>query len=53
MPSVLALISDMFRDPKQLGAAMGIWGSPSWLASSAGPVVEGTLLGSFWWARSF
>lgn len=53
MPSVLALISQMFRDPKQMGAAMGVWGSSTMLGVVLGPVVGGVLLDFFWWGSVF
>ncbi|MFE6862318.1 MFS transporter [Nocardia sp. NPDC057668] len=52
-PSVLALIRTMFKDPKQLGAAMGIWGTSLVAGIVLGPVVGGLLLGSFWWGSIF
>lgn len=53
MPSVLALISRMFRDPKQMGAAFGAWGSSIMLGVILGPVIAGLLLNSFWWGSVF
>ncbi|HEX6873388.1 MAG TPA: MFS transporter [Micromonosporaceae bacterium] len=53
MPSVLALISQMFRDPRQMGAAFGIWGSSIMVGVVLGPVVGGLLLNSFWWGSVF
>ncbi|MBB5870037.1 DHA2 family multidrug resistance protein-like MFS transporter [Allocatelliglobosispora scoriae] len=53
MPSVLALISRMFKDPKQMGAAFGIWGSSIMLGVILGPVFGGLLLNSFWWGSMF
>ncbi|MEU0541402.1 MFS transporter [Nocardia sp. NPDC005978] len=52
-PSVLALIRTIFKDPKQLGAAMGIWGTSLVAGIALGPVVGGLLLGSFWWGSIF
>jgi DHA2 family multidrug resistance protein-like MFS transporter len=53
MPSVLALIAVMFRNPKQMASAMGIWGSSVILGLIAGPIVGGLLLGAFWWGSVF
>lgn len=53
MPSVLALIRRMFQDPKQLGAAFGIWGSSIMLGVMFGPAIGGLLLNSFWWGSVF
>jgi MFS transporter, DHA2 family, multidrug resistance protein len=53
MPSVLALIRNMFKDPKEMGAAMGVWGMSIMLGLMLGPVVGGLLLGAFWWGSVF
>ncbi|MER7010220.1 MFS transporter [Saccharopolyspora sp. NPDC000359] len=53
MPSTLALISNMFRDPKQQGAAIGIWASCLQAGGALGPVVGGVLLQNFWWGSVF
>jgi DHA2 family multidrug resistance protein-like MFS transporter len=53
MPSVLALISVMFPNPKELSAAMGAWGSSIMLGLIGGPIVGGLLLGSFYWGSVF
>lgn len=52
-PSVLGLLRQMFQDPKQMGAAMGLWGTSIMLGSVLGPVVGGLLLGAFWWGSIF
>lgn len=41
-PSTLALISNMFRDPKQMGAAVGIWAAGFTLGAILGPIVGPT-----------
>ncbi|HEX6872328.1 MAG TPA: MFS transporter, partial [Micromonosporaceae bacterium] len=53
MPSVLALITHMFKDPKQMSAAMGVWGSSIMLGVILGPVIGGLMLGAFWWGSVF
>lgn len=53
MPSVLALISRMFPDPRQQGAAFGIWGSSIMLGLLLGPTIGGLLLSAFWWGSVF
>ncbi|MFV2103088.1 MFS transporter [Micromonospora sp. LOL_024] len=53
MPSVLALISQLFPNPAQMGAAMGIWGTAVMLGVILGPVVGGLLLDYFWWGSIF
>jgi DHA2 family multidrug resistance protein-like MFS transporter len=53
VPSVLALLRGMFRDPKQMGAAMGAWGTSLMAGMVLGPVIGGLLLRSFWWGSIF
>jgi len=53
MPSALALIMGMFRDPKQLGAAIALWASSLTAGVALGPVVGGVLLNWFWWGSVF
>jgi DHA2 family multidrug resistance protein-like MFS transporter len=53
MPSTLALISNMFRDPKQQGTAIAIWLSCFMGGGIIGPVVGGALLERFWWGSAF
>jgi DHA2 family multidrug resistance protein-like MFS transporter len=53
MPSTLALISNMFRDPKQLGTAIAAWVSCLMVGAAVGPVVGGALLSQFWWGSAF
>lgn len=52
-PTVLALIRTMFKDPKQMSAAMGVWGTSLVAGLVLGPVVGGLLLGAFWWGSIF
>ena len=53
MPSTLALISNMFRDPHQRNVAIGVWMSCFMGGMSVGPLVGGVLLDSFWWGSVF
>ena len=53
LPSTLALINGIFRNPKQLGAAIGVWASALTAGVAIGPVVGGLLLRSFWWGSVF
>jgi len=53
MPSCLALIMSMFKDPKQMGKAIGIWASALTAGAAIGPIVGGLLLNSFWWGSVF
>ncbi|MFI6291759.1 MFS transporter [Nonomuraea sp. NPDC050790] len=53
MPSTLSLISNMFRDPRQRGLAIGVWATMFSVGIALGPVVGGVMLESFWWGSVF
>jgi MFS transporter, DHA2 family, multidrug resistance protein len=53
MPSTLALISTMFRDPQQRSMAIGVWISGFSAGSAIGPLIGGLLLEYFWWGSVF
>ncbi|KOG89033.1 MFS transporter, partial [Streptomyces varsoviensis] len=53
MPSTLALIRNIFHDPKERSLAVGIWGAMASAGAAVGPVVGGFLLGHFWWGSVF
>ncbi|HEU5157183.1 MAG TPA: MFS transporter [Streptosporangiaceae bacterium] len=53
MPSVLALISNIFKDPKQRGIAVAAWMSCFVGGTAIGPVVGGVMLQNFWWGSVF
>ena len=53
MPSTMALIRNMFRDPAQMAQAIGIWFSCFMGGMLLGPVVGGVLLEHFWWGSAF
>lgn len=53
MPSTLALISNMFRDPKQRGLAISVWMSCFMGGTAIGPLIGGVLLQYFWWGSVF
>ncbi|MGA4844407.1 MFS transporter [Streptomyces sp. G45] len=53
MPSLLALIGNMFQDPKQRGTAIGVWMSCFMGGMALGPVAGGALLDHFWWGSVF
>ncbi|GAA4254183.1 MFS transporter [Dactylosporangium darangshiense] len=53
MPSTMALIRNMFPDPKQMGMAIGAWFSCFMGGMTLGPLVGGLLLEHFWWGSAF
>jgi DHA2 family multidrug resistance protein-like MFS transporter len=53
LPSTMALISNMFRDQKQMAAALAVWGSAFMAGVAFGPVIGGAMLASFWWGSVF
>jgi MFS transporter, DHA2 family, multidrug resistance protein len=52
-PSTLALIGNMFHDPKQRGFAVAVWSSCFFGGLALGPVLGGFLLDHFWWGSAF
>ncbi|MEU5437081.1 MFS transporter [Streptomyces sp. NPDC020719] len=53
MPSTLALIRNIFHDPRERSLAVGIWGAAASAGAAVGPVVGGFLLENFWWGSVF
>jgi RNA polymerase sigma factor (sigma-70 family) len=53
MPSTMALIRNMFPDPKQMAAAIGVWFACFMGGMTLGPLVGGLLLSTFWWGSAF
>src|ERR1700754_95837 len=53
MPSTLALISTMFRDPVQRTSAIVVWMTTFSAGVALGPIVGGLLLANFWWGSVF
>ncbi|MDG4863276.1 MFS transporter [Streptomyces sp. T-3] len=53
MPSTLALIRNIFHDPKERSVAIGIWGAAASAGAAVGPLVGGMLLENFWWGSVF
>ena len=49
MPSTLAIITDVFRDPRERQRAIGFWAGTSGVGFALGPIVGGLLLTHFWW----
>ncbi|WP_103343306.1 MFS transporter [Amycolatopsis sp. CA-126428] len=52
-PSTLALITNMFKDPKQRAVAFAVWVSCFMGGTALGPLVGGVLLHFFWWGSVF
>ncbi|MFJ8437899.1 MFS transporter [Kitasatospora griseola] len=52
-PSTLALVRNMFPDPKQRQAAIGAWSGVMMAGATLGPVIGGVLLEHFWWGSAF
>ncbi|WP_267245745.1 MFS transporter [Streptomyces sp. PR69] len=53
MPATLALIRNIFHDPRERSLAIGIWGAMASAGAAVGPVVGGFLLEHFWWGSVF
>jgi DHA2 family multidrug resistance protein-like MFS transporter len=53
MPSTMALIRNMFHDPRQRRTAIGIWMAVFSSGTAIGPLVSGLLLQRFWWGSVF
>ncbi len=53
MPSTLSIIRNVFTDPGERTAAIGIWSGMSAAGFAVGPVVGGLLLNHFWWGSVF
>jgi DHA2 family multidrug resistance protein-like MFS transporter len=53
VPSTLVIIKGMFRDLKQLSAAIALWATSLTVGVAIGPIVGGVLLHYFWWGSVF
>ncbi|MCD9033121.1 MFS transporter [Luteimonas sp. Y-2-2-4F] len=53
MPSTLALIGQLFPDPRRRALAIGIWATMFALGMAAGPLVGGALLARYDWGAAF
>jgi DHA2 family multidrug resistance protein-like MFS transporter len=53
MPATLALIRNLFHDPRERSLAVGIWGATASAGMAVGPIVGGALLEHFWWGSVF
>jgi DHA2 family multidrug resistance protein-like MFS transporter len=53
LPSALAVLSELFPDPRRRAQAIGIFAAAFAAGFAIGPVVGGILLGRFWWGSVF
>lgn len=53
MPSTLSLMTNIFRDPKERGRAIGIWAAVAGASGALGPVAGGLLIKYFSWHAVF
>ncbi|QNP73760.1 MFS transporter [Streptomyces roseirectus] len=53
MPATLALIRNLFPDPRERSLAVGLWGATASAGTAVGPIVGGFLLEHFWWGSVF
>jgi len=53
MPSIMALISVMFTDPKQHTMAITVWMGCFIGGTALGPIIGGVILQFFWWGAVF
>ncbi len=52
-PSTLALVSQMFPDPRQRKNAIAAWAASSGIAVVIGPLLGGILVEHYWWGSMF
>ncbi|MDO4910256.1 MAG: MFS transporter [Corynebacterium sp.] len=53
MPSTLALIRTIFKNPRQRTTAISIWAAGASAGAAFGPLIGGLLLSHFWWGSVF
>ncbi|WP_087924594.1 MFS transporter [Streptomyces albireticuli] len=53
LPSALAVLSELFPDPRHRARAIGIFAATFAAGFAIGPVVGGQLLNGFWWGSVF
>ncbi|MBF8185864.1 MFS transporter [Nonomuraea sp. K274] len=53
MPSTLSIVRNVFTEPGERTAAIGIWSGMSAAGFAVGPVFGGLLLDHFWWGSVF
>lgn len=52
-PATLAILTNVFTEPRERAAAIGIWSAVSGVAVAAGPITGGWLLEHYWWGSVF
>jgi DHA2 family multidrug resistance protein-like MFS transporter len=52
-PSTLALVSNMFRNPRQRSLAVAVWVTCLSAGGAMGPLFGGLMLEWFWWGAAF
>ncbi|MEV6912433.1 MFS transporter [Amycolatopsis sp. NPDC051071] len=53
LPSALAVLSELFTDPRRRAQAIGVFAAAFAAGFAIGPVVGGALLEHFWWGSVF
>ncbi|WP_117210491.1 MFS transporter [Allorhizocola rhizosphaerae] len=53
LPSALAVLSELFADPRRRAQAIGIFAAAFAAGFAIGPVLGGVLLQRFWWGSAF
>ncbi|MFG2332604.1 MFS transporter [Streptomyces sp. NPDC048604] len=53
LPSALAVLSELFTEPRQRARAIGVFAATFAAGFAIGPIIGGQLLNSFWWGSVF
>ncbi len=52
-PSLMALVKEMYPDPRKMATAISLMATSAMVGVSLGPAIGGLLLNSFWWGSVF
>ncbi|MEL7208910.1 MAG: MFS transporter, partial [Actinomycetota bacterium] len=52
-PATLAILTNVFVEPRERAMAIGLWSAVSGMAVAGGPIVGGWLLEHYWWGSVF